>query len=162
MRHARSTILIIFVVTNCITFDARCSAQDRMDANVERIVWQWLDANIGSQERLSAARVGQNLSGVEIGHETKISPAESVLFKEQLNLLYEIRKEKNVPIAKQYMLVHTLMTISEAEHTQTLLAVDDPRRIAVLQQIDTGKQLLAALGYKASELEKSKTGPAVK
>ncbi len=120
---------------------------DPVSATADKVVWEWLDANIGSQERLAASQTGQRLSGVNVGEHIQLSPAQSLLFTEQLNLLYEIRKSKNITIAKQYMLVHTLMTIDQAEHTQSVLPPNDPRRAGVRQQIATARQLLAAVGY---------------
>jgi hypothetical protein len=87
-----------------------------LPAAVEEMVWEWLDANIRSQERLAASRTGQHLSGANVGEDVQLSSAQNLLFTEQLNLLYEIRKSNNATIARQYMLVHTLMTIDQAEH----------------------------------------------
>lgn len=50
-------------------------------------------------------------------------------------------------VAKQYMLVHTLMTIDQAETTQSLLSKNDPRLAGVAQQIKTARQILNAIGY---------------
>lgn len=120
---------------------------DAVPSAVEKVVWEWLDANIGSQERLAASRSGQRLSGANLGDEMQLSSAKNLLFAEQLNLLYEIRKSKNLAIAKQYLLVHTLMTIDQAEYSQSVLPPNDPRRGGVRQQIATARQLLAAVGY---------------
>ena len=114
---------------------------------VETTVWQWLDANIGSMERLVASKVGQQLSGADVGTKAELSSAQRVLFREQLNLLYAIRKSKDIAIAKQYMLVHTLMTLGQAQHALSLLENNDPRRAGVVQQMSTAKQLLDAIGY---------------
>jgi hypothetical protein len=45
------------------------------------------------------------------------------------------------------MLVHTLMTIEQAQHTQSLLPPDDPRHVVIRNQLTTARQLLAAIGY---------------
>jgi hypothetical protein len=127
-----------------------------LPAASKKVVWEWLDANIGSQERLAASRAGQRLSGANVGEEIQLSSAQNLLFTEQLNLLYEIRKSKNVAIARQYMLVHTLMTIDQAEHTQSVLPANDPRHAGVRQQITTTRQLLIAIGYD-EQLAREKT-----
>lgn len=116
-------------------------------AEAEQAIWQWLDANIGSQERLAASFAGQRLSGANVGDEIPLTAAQNLLFTEQLQLLYAIRKSRDPALARQYMLVHTLMTIDQAEHTRSVLPANDPRLAGVLHQIATGEQLLAAIGY---------------
>lgn len=124
----------------------------------EKVVWQWLDANIGSQERLSVSRIAQMQSGENVGSEVQVSSAENLLFMEQLNLLHAIKKSQDTSIARQYMLVHTLMTIGQAERTRSALSGDGPRRFAVLQQIKTAHELLAAIGYENHRSSSQKTG----
>lgn len=120
---------------------------DAVSADVENLLWQWFDANIASQERLAQSATGQRLSGDDVGNEIQLSKSQQLLFTEQLNLLVMIRKSRNTQVAKQYMLVHTLMTIDQAETTKSLLANGDPRLAGVSKQIKTARQLLNALGY---------------
>jgi hypothetical protein len=113
----------------------------------DKVIWPWLDANIGSQERLATSRTGQLLSGADVGNEIQLASAVKLLFTEQLNLLRAIKKSRDIAVAKQYMLVHTLMTLNQAENTRSILPADDPRHTGVLRQITTAKELLSAIGY---------------
>lgn len=67
------------------------SAESAIPAADEKVVWEWLDANIKGQVDLAASREGQSLSGPNVGEELQFSLAQNLLFGEQLTLLYEIR-----------------------------------------------------------------------
>lgn len=132
--------------------DSKSTKTNAIDAqavssDVENLLWRWFDANIASQERLAQSATGQRLSGYDVGNEIQLSKSQQLLFTEQLNLLIMIRKSRDTQVAKQYMLVHTLMTLDQAETTQSQLANSDPRLAGVSQQIKTARQLLNAIGY---------------
>lgn len=49
---------------------------EAIPSEAEKVIWQWLDANIGSQERLAASLTGQRLSGADVGREMQVSSAQ--------------------------------------------------------------------------------------
>lgn len=99
----------------------------------EKFIWRWLDASIAGRQRVVKLQK---------------RPADRLLSNEQLNLMRSIKETKDVSVAKQYMLVHTLMTLTQAKRSLSLLDnPKDARRPGVQRQIMMTRGLLDSLGY---------------
>ena len=115
---------------------------------VERIVWNSLDAEIRSQARLASSVFCHPRADDEVAEELLLPLNERILIEEQLILSREIRRSKDVALARQYVVVRTLMAIEEAERRQRLLGpVSSSRHWQIHREIKRANERLAAIGY---------------
>lgn len=127
--------------------ERRVQAEERVSAVTDTVIWDWYDAKITRMERLLASGSGQPLSGKNVPEEIQISPLRQLLLNEQLQLLRETKRAGNTVIARQSIVVDTLMTLGRVEYAKSLLPANDRHQGTLSVQIESAKNLLKSLGY---------------
>jgi hypothetical protein len=127
--------------------EKRGQTEERVSTATDTVIWGWYDAKIAGMERLLASGSGQPLSGENVPEEIQISPLRQLLLNEQLQLLRETKRAGNTVIARQTIVVDTLMTLGRLEYTKSLLPTNDRHQGTLSTQIESATNLLKSLGY---------------